>query len=290
MVLKLNFSYYVLKRIILVIPTILIVSFILYVLMFLLYRGNPVLLYVPDLLAALELKNDPTKYAALRHKYGFDKPWYIQWYLSFTRLLQGNWGYSPLYGGRPVFTVVAHAFPATLEIVIPAIILALVIGIPYGIKSSVTTPKKSFYITSGSIIGTSIPSFIVAIFIQGFIWEFFFFLAVKTGLNNVFNLSFYHYRYNRQYFTYPTHLIFGLPVTNFLTIDSLLSLNFPLFIDAILHLLGPVFCIFLVVIPFIVRMTRTAMMASINKGKFKDNRESIVKKLVTGNPNIKCVG
>ena len=246
-------------------PTFLAVSFAMYYFLLSFSKGIPALLYVNSVFEAIDLKLNPAKLAAINKKYGFDKPWYLQWLNYVIKTLSGNWGNSPRYGGQPVFDVVAKAIPATLEFVLPGILLALLIGIPYGIKSSVSKPKESFYITTTSLLGISIPIFVVALFIKGLIWETFFYLGFASGDHSIFNVSFYSGEFNRKFFTYPNHLIFGIQPTGFLLIDSLFSLNIPLFIDAILHLLGPTFCIMLVIIPFVVRMTRSAMTVTLKQ-------------------------
>lgn len=241
-----------------VIPTFLIVSFFMYYLLLEFFHGDPIFLYIGDLRQILYYRTHPAALEALKAKYGFNQPWYIQWLIVVGRFLTGNWGYSPTYG-QQILNIVERALPTTLEFVLPGMILALLIGIPYGIRSSVAKPKQDFYIYGTSLTGISIPVFIVALFIQGLIWGSVFYIGVVTNNHALFNLAFYQGEFNTHYFTYPKHLIFGLPTTNFLLIDSLLSLNFSLFIDALLHLLGPVFCIMLIVLPFIVRMTRNSM-------------------------------
>lgn len=259
-----RFRYYVLKRLLMLFPTFIVVSFIMYYLLLAFSHGMPVVLYIPDEYAAFSLALHPEKLAALNKLYGFDKPWYMQWLTFFGKMFTGDLGYSPKYN-QPVVDVIAKAIPATLEFVIPGILLALLIGIPYGIKSSVAKPKENFYITTTSLIGVSIPVFVVALFIKGLIWETFFYLGFASGDHSIFDISFYSGMYNGKIFSYPNHLIFGLQPTGFLLIDSLLSLNIPLFFDALAHLLGPIFCIMLVVIPFVVRMTRSAMTVTLKQ-------------------------
>lgn len=259
-----KFRYYLLQRLLMIIPTFIIVSFLMYYLLLVFYHGQPVILYINSPRQLAYYKTHPVALAALEAKYGFNQPWWFQWFLTVYRILTGNWGYSPSYG-LPILTVVQKSLSASLEFVIPGIILAVLIGIPYGIKSAVAQPKQDLYIYGTSLIGISIPVFIVALFIQGLIWGSVFYIGVITNNHSYFNLAFYSGRYNTHFFTYPRGLILGLPPTGFLLIDSLLSLNLPLFIDAILHLLGPVFCIMLVVLPFIVRMTRMAMTSTLKE-------------------------
>lgn len=258
--------YYVMQRILMLIPTFIIVSFLMYFFLLEFYKGDPVVLYIPSIFAAIYYRIHPAELAALRVKYGFDKPWYIQWFNTVIRILTGNWGYSPKYGGQPVIQVVAKALPATLEFVIPGLILAVIIGIPLGIKSSIAEPKQDFYIQSSSLIGISIPGFVVALVVKAIEDETFFYFGVVTNTRSIFDTFLEQGQYNKILFgPYPSHLIFGLPVTNFLLIDSLLSLNFWLFLDALLHVVGPMFCIMIFTLPFVVKMTKWSMKEALRE-------------------------
>ena len=255
-----SYKTYAFKRILAIIPTFLVVSFLLYFFLLVVYHGKPEVLYINTIQEATYYATHPAALAALKHKYGFDQPWYIQYIMSTERILFGNWGITPVYGGQSVFSVFSRAFPNTVEIVVPAFIIVLLVGIPLGIKASVSKSEKTeLYITGPSVIGMSIPAFVSAIIVQGLIHELSFFLIYRTNNLQFSGYSFYSGLYSSEFFHYPRTLIFGLQPTGFLLIDSLLSGNFLLFIDGILHLIGPVFCLVLTILPYVVRMTRNAM-------------------------------
>ena len=235
-----------------------------YYLLLVFSHWQPVVLYIHSIFQAFYYRIHPDELAALNHQYGFDRPWYEQWLTYITKTLTGDLGYSPRYA-QPVLNVLQKAIPTTLGFVLPGILIALIIGIPFGIKSSVSKPKNNAYITTSSIVGVSIPIFVIALFVKGIIYEFFFYLGLSTHDRSIIDHSFYEGQYNTKFFSYPSHLIFGLRPTGFLPLDSLLSLNIPLFIDVILHMLGPIFCIIIVVLPFVVRMTRVAMVETLKK-------------------------
>ncbi len=219
-----KFRYYILQRLFMIIPTFIIVSFLMYYFLVAFSHGEPVVLYFHNEIDAVYYGTHPKELAALRAAHGFDKPWYIQWILYVARILTGDWGYSPKYNDEIVH-VVARALPATLEFVFFGILLALVIGIPYGIKSSIAQPKQNFYIYGTSLIGISAPVFVFALFIKALILETFFYVGFSSNEKSVVTFGFYDGQFNPHYFTYPTHIIFGLPPTGFLLIDSLLSFN-----------------------------------------------------------------
>ena len=251
-----KYRYYALKRILLVIPTFLGVSLILWYLLIELYNGDPLAPYISWLEA---LRLTPADRAALMHRYGLDRPWYERYLQSVINILQGNWGIAHIYGDQPVLPLVKRAFITTAEVGIYALILSLLIGIPLGIKSSISSAKKDIYITTSSLIGYAAPAFLVAIIIRSLIYEFFFYFASRFHVSTLNDFSFYTGRFNTKFFSYPDKLIFGLPTTGFITFDSLFSLNIPLFVDSSLHMIGPIIVISIALIPIIVKMTRHSM-------------------------------
>ena len=251
-----KYRYYALKRILLVIPTFLGVSLILWYLLVEMYNGDPLAPYI-SWLEAIQLT--PAGRAELMHRYGLDRPWYVRYFHSVINILQGNWGLAHIYGDRPVLPIVTSHFIATAEVAIYALLISLIIGIPLGIKASISSPKKDIYITTSSLVGYAAPAFLVAIIIRSLIYEFFFYFASRFHTSTLNDFSFYSGRYNTKFFSYPDKLIFGLPTSGFLTFDSLFSLNFPLFVDAFLHMLGPIIVLVIALVPIIVKMTRHSM-------------------------------
>ena len=70
---------------------------------------------------------------ALRRQWGLDKPIYVQYVLWLGNVLRGDLGNSFFLAGRPVSTLILQKAPATLELAIVALIMAIVIAIPAGI-------------------------------------------------------------------------------------------------------------------------------------------------------------
>lgn len=117
-------------------------------------------------------------YQALRHKMALDEPlvtryliWmgFVPWEGEFNGLLQGNLGYSYNYKDD-VVNIIGEPLKNTVFINIFATILALGITIPLGIFCAVKKgSKRDTAVQVGSIVGYSIPTFIIAIV---FIWLF----------------------------------------------------------------------------------------------------------------------
>lgn len=103
--------------------------------------------------------NDPAAVAAFEAKWGLDKPLYEQYFIYLKNLLHGDLGTS-IRTGQPVLDDLKRYFPATLELSIFAMIIAIVLGILFGVISAVFRNKPADQILRGvSISGVSIPSF-----------------------------------------------------------------------------------------------------------------------------------
>ncbi|MDA0961331.1 MAG: ABC transporter permease [Proteobacteria bacterium] len=118
--------------------------------------GNPVeILINPD--ATPEIKQQAIE------KLGLDKPVYEQYGYFILRALQGDLGNSFIYD-EPALKLILAAMPATLELAISSLVLALIFGIPLGMVAGYW-PDAWFskLIMSGSILGFSLPSFWVGL-------------------------------------------------------------------------------------------------------------------------------
>lgn len=114
--------------------------------------GDPTLLFVSERASAEEI-------AQTRAMLGFDRPLHVQ-YLSFLgRLVQGDAGNSITYR-QPAIKVVAERLPATIELTLFAMLIAITLAIPFGIIASV---NRGTGIDGGmmtlAMFGQSIPSF-----------------------------------------------------------------------------------------------------------------------------------
>jgi oligopeptide transport system permease protein len=99
----------------------------------------------------------------LREHYGLDKPLIEQYAIYMTHLLRGDFGYSLMSRGRRVNTIIAEAFPVSLDLGIRAMAIAIVFGLFLGITAALNRGKALDYLTVALVIvGVSVPSFVVA--------------------------------------------------------------------------------------------------------------------------------
>ncbi|MBI5035624.1 MAG: ABC transporter permease [Chloroflexi bacterium] len=82
----------------------------------------------------LGLHTNPETIERLRHEYGLDQPFYVQYVNYIVNALQGNFGYSLVkYRDQPVGMLIAERLPVTLQLNLVAIMLGIVIGVPLGL-------------------------------------------------------------------------------------------------------------------------------------------------------------
>ena len=114
---------YFLKRFVQIVPTILMITFVVFMMMQSI-PGDPVVALLGDAYT----EEDAIK---ARHEYGLDKPILVQYFIWLAKLVQGDWGTSIL-SGRPVLHDVLIRLPVTLELIVLSMGVALVIAIPAG--------------------------------------------------------------------------------------------------------------------------------------------------------------
>ena len=146
---------YILRRLVAVIPTILMITLVVFVMMRSI-PGDPVVALLGDAFN----EEDAAK---VRKEYGLDKPILVQYGLWLAKLAQGDWGTSIL-SGRPVLKDVLVRLPVTLELIVLSMAVALVIAIPAAIIGALRQNTWADYsATTVAMIGVSIPEFFAGV-------------------------------------------------------------------------------------------------------------------------------
>ena len=141
----------IVNRILVAIPTLLLVTVFVFVLQRLL-PGDPVFVMSGE-------ERDPVLLEELRKLYGFDQPLPVQFFIWLREVASGNFGVS-LRTGLPVLTLVGQTLPVTIQLATTAILIAMLIGIPMGILSAAYKGSWLDYLASViSLSGLSIPNF-----------------------------------------------------------------------------------------------------------------------------------
>ena len=142
---------YVLKRLLLVVPTLLLISIIVFTLNHML-PGDVVVLMFEEKAYAKDLDT-------LRAKLGLDRPLYIQYFSWIGQVTGGDLGES-LWTKRPVLEEITRRLPVSLKLGAMAITVALCIAIPIGVLSAIRQDTlKDYAARSVAIVGLSVPAF-----------------------------------------------------------------------------------------------------------------------------------
>jgi len=146
---------YVLRRILLAIPTLLVMLTAIFVLVRLV-PGDPASVILGDQASAAAL-------AALRQKLGLDQPVYAQYLAFIGKVLTGDLGQS-LSTGHSVVREVLLVLPSTIELTIAAVAIGLVFGLPLGVAAALSRNGWVDYVSRVvSLVGLSFPAFVSGI-------------------------------------------------------------------------------------------------------------------------------
>ena len=149
---------YILRRLVELIPTVLLVS----VVVFTLHRLLPG--DIVDILLG-EIAGDDVDRARIEALLGIDKPApeaYIDWLLG---MLRGDLGQS-LFSRTPIVDEILWRWPVTIELTVIALAMIVVLGIPIGIIAALRQESMLDYILrSGAVLGLSLPTFWIGVMV-----------------------------------------------------------------------------------------------------------------------------
>ncbi|MDX3808266.1 ABC transporter permease [Bosea thiooxidans] len=142
---------YVLRRLAQMLPVLLIASFAIFAMIYAV-PGGPVAVIVGE-------NAGPEEVAAAIRRYGLDRPMVIQYADWLGRALTGDFGLS-LHSRQPVLQLIGERLPATLQLALAAIVVALAVGIPVAIASAVRPNSWLDRLLSGwSALALGVPTF-----------------------------------------------------------------------------------------------------------------------------------
>ena len=99
----------------------------------------------------------------IKEKYGFNKPWYVQYQKAVWPIVRHlDFGVSLKYQGQPVTSIIARSVPVSAGIGLLAYLLALVVGITFGSIAALKQNSKWDYTSmTMAMLGISIPNFVL---------------------------------------------------------------------------------------------------------------------------------
>jgi dipeptide transport system permease protein len=244
-----------LRRIAVLIPTFLGVSLIAFSFIRLL-PGDPVLIL------AGQHAMTPEQHAAAMHALGFDRSLPVQYLDYLGNMLQGDFGQS-VVTKRSVLQEFFARFPATLELSICAMIIAVCLGVPAGVFAAVK--RGSFF--DHTVMGTALIGYSMPIFWWGLLLIILFSGILQwTPVSGRIDLLYY----------FPS-------VTGFMLIDSLLSGQKGAFGSAVSHLILPAIVLGTIPLAVIARQTRSAMLEVLSEDYVRTARAK-------GLPPLRVIG
>src|SRR5215469_16083085 len=108
---------------------------------------------------ALGVYATPERLADLRHAWGLDRPLMDQYLAFLTLLAHGDMGYSYFYR-QPALTVALERLPPELFLIVYAVALTLVVGVPLGIVSALKQERLADHLTRALMVfGLSLPAY-----------------------------------------------------------------------------------------------------------------------------------
>jgi ABC-type dipeptide/oligopeptide/nickel transport system permease component len=221
---------YIVKRLLWAIPTLFGVSLIVFFMVHL-APGDPALALLGD-------HANKESVEKLREDMGLNKPLYVQYGIFASKAIRGDFGNS-FKSKQPVLDEFMERFPATMELALCAMILAVFLGIGAGIISAI---KRYSIFDYGSMFialaGVSMPVFWLGLVLIYFFSVSLDILPVSGRLGYEFSID---------------------HVTGFYLIDALLANDMDAFWDALKHLLLPSIALGTIPMAIIARMTRSSM-------------------------------
>lgn len=143
---------YILRRLLLMVPTLLGVTLLIFGMVRLL-PGDTVTMMIQDFGGSEKTADE------MRARLGIDQPFPVQYIAWLSKILRGDFGES-LRNRTPISEDIAARIPVTLELGVIALLIALLISLPLGIYSAVKQDTLSDYISRSSAIAMlAVPSF-----------------------------------------------------------------------------------------------------------------------------------
>lgn len=149
-------TLYIAKRLLYTIPVVLIVSIMVFSLLHL-AGGDPAALMLGE-------QADPELLAQVRQDMGLDRPLYEQYWNWLSRAARGDLGRSIHPTRDYVSDLILQRFPVTLQLGLQAMLLSLIVGIPFGVMAGMKRGSRlDLLALNFSSLGISMPGFLLAL-------------------------------------------------------------------------------------------------------------------------------
>jgi ABC-type dipeptide/oligopeptide/nickel transport system permease component len=227
---------YLVKRLAGTVPVLLLISLLVFLLIHA-APGDPTLMLLGEETNAAEV-------ATARERWGLDRPLYVQYLKFVASTFTGEFGKSFKYA-EPVSQVIKTRLPATIELAIFSIVIAIVLAIPLGVWAG---SKPNSWLdnvgTTCGLFGISMPSFWLGIML----------ILLLAGALNLLPTS------GRS-----TYGVAGAEITGFYLLDSLLQKNWKAVWDGLTHIFMPALALGVNMLGILMRVTRSSVLEVMNE-------------------------
>ena len=152
-------SNYIIRKILTLIPMMLVISFLIYLGMELMPGDAVDFLIPPDALSTMS----PEQLNAMRDALGLNDPFLLRYLKWLAGLLRGDFGYS-LQSGVPVLTLMKNHLPATIELTLTSLVMSSIFGILLGVVCALKKGTALDQILSVvGMVGVAIPQFLLGL-------------------------------------------------------------------------------------------------------------------------------
>ena len=188
----------------------------------------------------------PEQVEALREQLGLNQPLPLQYLAFLGQLLRLDFGKS-IISGIPISQEILTRWPATFELSVAAMFVAVVLGIPAGVFAAVNKNRwQDNMAMSGSLIGVSMPVYwlgllLIYLFSVNLNWLP---PSGRLGITQGYGFE---------------------PITGFYVLDSLIQFNIPVLKDVLAHLILPAIALSTISLAIIARITRSAMLEVLSQ-------------------------
>ncbi|GET41472.1 ABC transporter permease [Microseira wollei] len=236
---------YIVKRLLSLIPVLLGITLLVFGMLHLI-PGDPATVLLGE-------RATPEQVEATRQRLGLNQPLPLQYLVFLANIARLDFGTSIL-SGIPIIEEISNRFPATFELSVAAMLIAIFLGIPAGIFAAIR--KNSFLdnlTMSGSLIGVSLPVY----------W---------LGL-----LLIYLFAVNLQWLPPSGRISVDAgftfkPITGFYLLDSIFKFDIILLQDVLSHLILPAVTLGTIPLAIIARITRSAMLEVLSQDYIRTAR------------------
>lgn len=236
---------YIIRRILNLIPVLLGITLLVFTFLHLI-PGDPAVVMSGE-------RATPEQINALREQLGLNQPLPLQYLIFLWNLIRFNFGTS-IISGVTIAEEIKVRWPATFELSVAAMLVAIIIAIPAGVLAAVRKNSLLDNLTmSGSLLGVSLPVYwlgllLIYLFAVNLNWLP---PSGRLSIDAGFNFK---------------------PITGFYILDALLQGNFKALQDVLAHLILPAITLGTIPLAIIARITRSAMLEVLSQDYIRTAR------------------